>query len=96
MALDGIHPQLEKIAGQVDAGVDLGDRWFRELVGLKVRAVSTAQYVVDQCVRAAGGGAYFNRSELSRLYRDVLAGSFQPSNEDSALSTIASDILGPA
>lgn len=96
MALDGIHPQLEKIAGQVDAGVDLGGSWFRELVGLKVRAVSTAQYVVDQCVRAAGGGAYFNRSELSRLYRDVLAGSFQPSNEDSALSTIASDILGPA
>ncbi|MBX3086913.1 MAG: acyl-CoA/acyl-ACP dehydrogenase [Cryobacterium sp.] len=95
MALDGIHPQLEKFAGQVDAGADLGDRWFRELVGLKVRAVSAAQYAVNQCVKASGGGAYFNRSELSRLYRDVLAGSFQPSNEDSALSTVALDILGP-
>ncbi len=96
MVLDGIHPQLEKIASQVDAGVDLGGSWFRALVGLKVRAVSAAQQVVGECVRASGGGAYFNRSELSRLYRDVLAGSFQPSNEDSAISTIALDILGPA
>ena len=34
-------------------------------------------------------------SELGRLYRDVLAGGFHPSNEDSAHATVATALLGP-
>jgi hypothetical protein len=35
------------------------------------------------------------RSELSRLYRDVLAGLFHPSDPESAHSTVATAWLGP-
>jgi hypothetical protein len=42
-----------------------------------------------------GGGSYFTSNELSRLYRDVLAGMFHPSDPESAHSTAASAWLGP-
>lgn len=95
IAFDGILPQLDAIAGDVDERVDRGDQWFRALVGLKIRATETAQFVVNQAVRVSGGATYFAGNELGRLYRDVLAGSFHPSNEDSAHATVATALLGP-
>ena len=95
IALDAILPQLHAIADDVDARVDRGDAWFRALVGLKLRATETARFVVDQAVRVSGGATYFSGNELGRLYRDVLAGSFHPSNEDSAHATVATALLGP-
>lgn len=95
IAFDGILPQLDAIAGDVDDRVDRGEQWFRALVGLKIRATETAQFVVNQAVRVSGGATYFAGNELGRLYRDVLAGSFHPSNEDSAHATVATALLGP-
>jgi len=95
IAFDAIPPQLDAIAGDVDDRVDRGDEWFRALVGLKTRATQTAQFVVDQAVRVSGGATYFTGNELGRLYRDVLAGGFHPSNEDSAHATVATALLGP-
>lgn len=95
IAFDGILPQLDAIAGDVDDRVDRGEQWFRALVGLKIRATETAQFVVGQAVRVSGGATYFAGNELGRLYRDVLAGSFHPSNEDSAHATVATALLGP-
>ena len=63
--------------------------------GIKHRAVTMAKAVVDDAVLVAGGSSYFTRSELSRLYRDVLAGLFHPSDPESAHSTVASAWLGP-
>jgi len=65
------------------------------LVGLKVRATENARLVVDQALRVAGGSAYFSGSELGRLYRDVLAGIFHPSDGESAHATVANALLGP-
>ncbi len=95
IAFDAILPQLDALAGDVDDRVDRGDQWFRALVGLKIRATETAQFVVNQAVRVSGGATYFTGSELGRLYRDVLAGGFHPSNEDSAHATVATALLGP-
>ncbi len=95
IAFDGILPQLHAIAGDIDRGADRGDEWFRALVGLKIRATETARFVVDQAVRVSGGASYFAGNELGRLYRDVLAGGFHPSNEDSAHATVATALLGP-
>ncbi|MHB1235520.1 MAG: acyl-CoA dehydrogenase family protein, partial [Microbacteriaceae bacterium] len=95
IALDGIYPQIRSLADDVDACADLGSRWFPLLVGLKVRATETARFVVDQALRVSGGSSYFAGSELGRLYRDVLAGMFHPSSEDSAHSTVATALLGP-
>ncbi|MCU1506161.1 MAG: acyl-CoA dehydrogenase [Microbacteriaceae bacterium] len=95
IAQDAILPQLDALATDVDELVDRGDQWFRALVGLKLRATENARFVVDQAIRVAGGAAYSSSSELGRLYRDVLAGGFHPSNEDSAHSTVAMALLGP-
>ncbi|MGO4690729.1 acyl-CoA dehydrogenase family protein [Glaciibacter sp. 2TAF33] len=95
MAMDGIYPQISTLAGDVDAGVDHGSQWFALLAGLKHRATENAKYVVDQALRVSGGSSYFAGNELGRLYRDVLAGIFHPSDAESAHSTVATAWLGP-
>jgi alkylation response protein AidB-like acyl-CoA dehydrogenase len=92
---DAMLPQLDALARDVDELVDRGSQWFRALVGLKLRATDNARFVVDQAIRVTSGSAYSASSELGRLYRDVLAGGFHPSNEDSAHSTAATALLGP-
>lgn len=94
IAHDALWPQIESIARDVEDGVDRGSQWFRALVGLKTRATETARSVVDQAIRVSGGSSYFSSNELSRLYRDVLAGMFHPSDPESAHSTVATAILG--
>ncbi len=95
LAYDALVPQLDTIAGDVDRDVDHDARWFTLLSGLKHRATDTAKRIVDDAVLAAGGASYFTRNELSRLYRDVLAGAFHPSDPESAHSTAAAYWLGP-
>jgi alkylation response protein AidB-like acyl-CoA dehydrogenase len=95
IALDALEPQIDRVALDVDELVDHGARWFARLVGLKVRSTETARAVVDQAIRVTGGSAMSNSSELGRLYRDVLAGMFHPSDDESAHATVASSLLGP-
>jgi alkylation response protein AidB-like acyl-CoA dehydrogenase len=95
IALDALEPQIDRVALDVDELVDHGARWFARLVGLKVRSTETARAVVDQAIRVTGGSAMLNSSELGRLYRDVLAGMFHPSDDESAHATVASSLLGP-
>ncbi|WP_085369799.1 acyl-CoA dehydrogenase family protein [Leifsonia sp. NCR5] len=96
IAQDALLPQLDAIARDVDRQADHGAQWFPKLVGLKVRATETARQVVDQAIRVSGGSTYFAGNELGRLYRDVLAGIFHPSDDESAHSTVANAWLGPA
>jgi len=95
IAMDGLYPQLSGLTADVDAKVDHGALWFPKLVGLKVRATETARDVVDLAIRVSGGGTYFAGNELGRLYRDVLAGIFHPSDGESAHNTVANAWLGP-
>ena len=95
IAQDALLPQLVALARDVDDQVDHGPLWYPKLSGMKVRATETAKQVVDQAVRVGGGSTYFAGSELGRLYRDVLAGIFHPSDDESAHSTVANAWLGP-
>ncbi|WP_336625206.1 MULTISPECIES: acyl-CoA dehydrogenase family protein [unclassified Microbacterium] len=95
LAYDALLPQIAALAADVDARADHGALWFAKLAGLKHRAVVAAKQVVDEAMLVAGGSSYFTRSELSRLYRDVLAGMFHPSDPESAHSTVAAAWLGP-
>ena len=95
LAYDALPPQIAALARDVDERADHGARWFTLLSGLKHRASTTAKHVVDQAMLVAGGGSYFSANELSRLYRDVLAGAFHPSDPESAHSTAATAWLGP-
>jgi alkylation response protein AidB-like acyl-CoA dehydrogenase len=95
MAMDNLYPHLKVVAADVDSLADHGSPWFPKLVGLKVNATETARRVVDLAIRVSGGSSYFRGSELERLYRDVLAGMFHPSDDESAHNTVANAWLGP-
>ncbi len=95
LSYDALPPQLAALSRDVDAQADHGAQWFALLSGVKHRAVTTAKRVVDEAVLVAGGSSYFSGSELGRLYRDVLAGLFHPSDPESAHSTVATAWLGP-
>lgn len=95
LAYDALPPQLTALARDVDERADHGARWFSLLSGLKHRATATAKRVVDEAMLVAGGSSYFAANELSRLYRDVLAGAFHPSDPESAHATVATAWLGP-
>ncbi|WP_207456906.1 acyl-CoA dehydrogenase family protein [Herbiconiux sp. SYSU D00978] len=95
LALDALYAPLFTIARDVDSLANHGAAWFPKLVGVKIRSTETARVVVDQAIRVSGGSSYANSSELSRLYRDVLAGIFHPSDAESAHNTIANYWLGP-
>jgi alkylation response protein AidB-like acyl-CoA dehydrogenase len=92
---DALDPQIRTLARDVDEAADHGPRWFAKAAGLKVRVTEQAKAVVDQAILVGGGSGYAASSELARLYRDVLAGAFNPSTADSALGTIATAVLGP-
>ncbi len=94
LAYDALPPQIAALAADVDLLADHGPRWFTLLSGLKHRAVTMAKHVVDEAMLVGGGGSYFSANELSRLYRDVLAGAFHPSDPESAHATAASAWLG--
>ena len=95
LLLDAVYPQIQTLARDVDTLADHGPFWFAKLAGLKHRSVESAKQVVDLMLRVNGGASYFTGDELGRLYRDVLAGLFHPSNADSAHATVATAWLGP-
>lgn len=92
--LDGLFPQIAQIARDVDEQVDRGALWLPQLSAVKSRATEVAKDVVEKAIRASGGSSYFNRHELSRLYRDVLAGLFHPSDDESVHAAWANVLLG--
>ncbi|PIE21078.1 MAG: acyl-CoA dehydrogenase [Arachnia propionica] len=97
IALEGIGPQIDSFARDIMELDDAkhGPKWLPRLSALKVRATETAKYVVEEALRSCGGRAFYNTHELSRLYRDVLAGLFQPSDDESAHAAWANVLLGP-
>ena len=95
LAYDALPPQISALARDVDQLADHGPRWFSLLSGVKHRAVVMAKQVADEAMLVGGGGSYFSSNELSRLYRDVLAGQFHPSDPESAHATSATAWLGP-
>lgn len=97
---DGIELQLRQLCADVDAlGSDRevahGRRWFVLFSGVKHRATEAAREVVDLALRSSGGSQYRRGSELERLYRDVLAGMYHPSDEESVHAATATSLLGP-
>lgn len=99
--MDGVILQLEKLNSDVDAlatgqAPDYGGKWFLHFSGVKGRATEAAKEAVELAVRTTGGAQYFRSSELQRLYRDVLAGLYHPSDNESLHVAYAKALLGPA
>ena len=103
IGIDGAILQIEKVTADLDAlgtgesgpgTVDHGARWFLHFSGVKSRATEAAIAAVDQVLRASGGSHFFRRSELERLSRDVRAGLYHPSDEESVHASYAKALLG--
>lgn len=95
LLLDTIPPQINTLADDVEQDADHGDYWMPRLSAIKNYSVEASLKTVEEMVRASGGGAYSNSNELSRLLRDVYAGLFQPSDQESLHDAWASLLLGP-
>ena len=94
LAIDALGPHLEVTAADIDGLVDHGTGWFRRLVGVKHHSTEVARRAVDHAVRVSGGRSYRADAELARLYRDVGAGIFHPSDPESVHATVAANLLG--
>lgn len=103
IGIDGAILQTEKVLADLDAlgtgeqgpgTTDHGARWFLQFSGVKSRATEVAIAAVDQVLRASGGAQFFRRSELERLSRDVRAGMYHPSDEESVHASYAKALLG--
>ncbi|WGD38662.1 acyl-CoA dehydrogenase family protein [Lysinibacter sp. HNR] len=93
---ESVQPHILSVAQDVDDLIDHGTAWFPKLVGPKIRATEIARESVEAAIRVSGGRAYQKESELTRLYRDVLAGLYHPSDDESAHATFATAYLGAA
>ena len=95
LIMNAVGPQIRELARDIDEGVDRGRAWMPQLSAAKNAAAEATLRAVEQAMRACGGSAYYNTHELSRLYRDALAGLFQPSDQESLHAAWANLILGP-
>lgn len=87
--------EVTLIARELDEGREYGMLWLPKLSAAKNAAAEASLHAVDQSIRACGGSSYSNSHELSRLHRDVLAGLFQPSDQESLHGAWANVVLGP-
>ena len=93
LRFEAVPPQLDAYTRDFDALVDYGPGWFRRFVGAKLRATEVARRTVEDAMRLVGGAGFGNSAELSRLYRDALAGMFHPGEYDQALPLFAAQYL---
>ena len=93
--LDSVQPQINVLATDIEEDADYGNLWLPRLSAIKNTAVEASIKAVEEMVRASGGRSYYNDTELSRLLRDVYAGLFQPSDQESLHDAWASLLLDP-
>lgn len=86
---------VHNLARALDEKEDRGAIFYPQFSAAKNAAAEASLHAVEQAIRSMGGSSYSNTGELSRLYRDVVAGLFQPSDQESLHSAWANIVLGP-
>lgn len=86
---------LEATARDVDELAEHGAEWFPRLTGAKLHATQAARRTVEEALEVVGGSSFRAGHELSRLYRDVAASVYHPSQDRSVRATYAQWLLGP-
>lgn len=87
--------QLTGLAEAITHLTDYGAEWFTRLIANKISAIRVAKAQVDYAFEASGGAGFHRTEETARLYRDVMAGFYHPSDDESAHNTFATFGLGP-
>jgi alkylation response protein AidB-like acyl-CoA dehydrogenase len=92
--LEGIEPQLDRIADDWTQGVDHGGAWPVKIVATKYRTVEAAWKVVDTALDLAGGYGIFAASGIERLFRDARLSRIHPPNSAFTHEVVAKLTLG--
>jgi alkylation response protein AidB-like acyl-CoA dehydrogenase len=87
--LEGIGPQLDRLAEDWSNGLDLGAMWVAKLFAAKYRTVEASWRVVDRAMDLSGGFGIFRRAGLERMFRDARLGRIHPAN-----SMLTHEIVG--
>ena len=87
--LEGIGPQLDRIADDWTAGVDHGGMWPVKFVATKHRVAEAVWKVVDTALDLAGGYGIFAASGIERLFRDARLSRIHPAN-----SAVTHEVVG--
>ncbi|MGQ3384881.1 acyl-CoA dehydrogenase family protein [Glutamicibacter sp. TV12E] len=95
MRLISLDALQRSVAADIDAAVDHREAWFPKLVTLRTLAGDAARENIQVLGQLLGGSGYFRGSEFERLYRDVQASWYHPSNAAAAANTVASWLVGP-
>lgn len=88
--------QVESVCRSVDEQDDLGAEWFPRLTLAKYVGTRAARETATDALEVVGGSAYRSGHEMGRLYRDITAGIFQPSQDRGVRAGIANWILDAA
>ena len=94
LALEGIEPHLERIAGDWSSGVNHGGAWPAKIMAAKYHAVEDGWRIVDQALDVAGGFGIFRRSPMEQLFRDARLGRIHPGNSMLTHEIMAKTLLG--
>lgn len=92
-ALIGVQAQLDVHTRDFDEQVDHGKGWPLRFVSARLAAADAARACAEAALQCAGGSAFDNSSELSRLYREAAASIFHPPGADAARPMFAAALL---
>ena len=92
--LEGIGPQLDRLADDWTQGVDHGGAWPVKIVAAKYRTMEAVWKVVDTALDLAGGYGIFAASGIERLFRDARLSRIHPANSALSHEVVAKLTLG--
>ena len=88
-----VPAQLELNCRDVDDLVDHGTDWPLRLVSTRINACAVARHAAEAAMLCAGGTGFNNSNEVSRLFRDAMAGLFHPPSAEAAKPLFESALL---
>ena len=92
--MEGIGPQIDRIADDWTQGVDHGGAWPVKIVATKHRVAEAVWRVVDTALDLSGGAGIFATSGIERLFRDARLGRIHPTNSALTHEVVAKLTLG--
>jgi alkylation response protein AidB-like acyl-CoA dehydrogenase len=92
--LEGIGPQVDRLADDWTQGVDHGGAWPVKIVATKHRTVEAVWKIVDTALDLAGGYGIFAASGMERLFRDARLSRIHPANSALSHEVVAKLTLG--
>jgi alkylation response protein AidB-like acyl-CoA dehydrogenase len=92
--LEGIGPQIDRLADDWTQGVDHGGAWPLKIVATKHRTAEVVWKVVDTALDLAGGYGIFAASGIERLFRDARLSRIHPANSALTHEIVAKLTLG--